>query len=117
MSTFAYAPFDSKGKLFRGDIEGTSWTQALRRGKEMGLFPASVRERARPLFRQKVKRRQASGRGSTAKVLPFGGRVAAAAIVVGLTTFVITRFKVALADVPGRSQLPAFTEFVLNSYE
>jgi type IV pilus assembly protein PilC len=232
MSTFAYTAFDSKGKLFRGDIEEKSWTQALRRVKEMGLFPASVKERARPLFRQKISgceaRRQTTasgpllgGRISAVRVTAFTRQLAtlidagiplirglrsmqeqeenrrlrtvigelikgieggstlsetlerhpkifsrlyvkmvvagetagmlegalrrladfmeramkvrsriksalvyptavlfvAATIVAGLTTFVIPRFKSALADVTGRTQLPAFTEFVLNSSE
>jgi type IV pilus assembly protein PilC len=233
MSTFAYTAFDSKGKLFRGDIEEKSWTQALRRVKEMGMFPASVKERAQPLFRKKVKGQEARARGVAAKGPLFGGRISAATItaftrqlatlidagiplirglrsmqeqeenrrlraiigelikgieggstlsetlerqpkvfsrlyvkmivagetagilegalgrladfmeramkvrsrikaalvyptavlfvaatiVVGLTTFVIPRFKAALADVTGHSQLPAFTEFVLNSSE
>ncbi len=54
MATFAYIAFDSKGKLSRGDIEEKSWTQALRRVKEMGLFPTSVKEKSRRAFSQKT---------------------------------------------------------------
>src|SRR5438093_55750 len=40
MSTYAYTAFGSKGKLLRGNIEEKTWTRALRRVKEMGLFLA-----------------------------------------------------------------------------
>src|SRR5262245_52406000 len=53
MSTFAYVAFDSKGKLFRGHIQEKSWTQALRRVKEMGLFPTSVKEQTQQVIRKK----------------------------------------------------------------
>ena len=55
MTTFAYIAFDSKGKLFRGNVQEKSWTQALRRVKEMGLFPTSVKERPRRAFGDKLK--------------------------------------------------------------
>src|SRR5688572_8162675 len=55
MITYAYTAFDAKGKLFRGSIEEKSWTQALRRVKEMGLFPASVKERPERALREKLK--------------------------------------------------------------
>jgi type II secretory pathway component PulF len=45
MSTFVYTAFDAKGKLFRGQVKEKSRTQALRRVKEMGLFPTSVKPR------------------------------------------------------------------------
>src|SRR5258705_12557030 len=80
MSTFAYTAFDSKGKLFRGDIDEKSWTQALRRVKEMGLFPASVKERVRPLFRQKVKGQEARTRENATKAPLFGGRISAVTV-------------------------------------
>lgn len=52
MTTFVYTAFDSKGKLFRGQVIEKTVTQALRRVKEMGLFPTSVKERRkqRPLL-------------------------------------------------------------------
>ena len=55
MTTFAYIAFDSKGKLFRGNVQEKSWTQALRRVKEMGLFPTSVKERPRRALGDKLK--------------------------------------------------------------
>src|SRR5947207_13072666 len=55
MTTFAYTAFDSKGKLFRGNVQEKSWTQALRRVKEMGLFPTSVKEKPRRTVREKSK--------------------------------------------------------------
>jgi len=48
MTTFAYIAFDSRGKSFRGSVQEKSWTQAIRRVKEMGLFPTSVKEKRRP---------------------------------------------------------------------
>src|SRR5580765_2992523 len=56
MATFAYIAFDSKGKLLRGDIQEKSWTQALRRVKEMGLFPTSVKEKSKKALVDKFNR-------------------------------------------------------------
>src|SRR5688572_15218695 len=53
MSTYAYTAYDSKGKLFTGNIEERTWTQALRRVREMGLFPAYVKERDERPLREK----------------------------------------------------------------
>src|SRR2546422_2460106 len=69
MSTFAYTAFDSKGKPFRGSIQEKSWTQALRRVREMGLFPTSVKEKppARTIAQKSkgaASRAHASGRAS-----------------------------------------------------
>src|SRR2546423_6186495 len=47
MNTFTYTAFDSRGKPFRGSVQEKTWTQALRRVKEMGLFPTSVKEKPR----------------------------------------------------------------------
>src|SRR5688500_6998604 len=55
MSTYAYTAYDSKGKLFTGNIEERTWTQALRRVREMGLFPACVKARDERPLREKFK--------------------------------------------------------------
>jgi len=55
MSTFVYTAFDSKGKLFRGQVKEKSWTQALRRVKEMGLFPTSVKPHEQRTWRQRLE--------------------------------------------------------------
>src|SRR5688572_18810708 len=55
MSTYAYTAYDSKGKLFTGNIEERTWTQALRRVREMGLFPACVKERDERPLREKFR--------------------------------------------------------------
>ena len=55
MSTFVYTAFDSKGKLFRGQVKEKSWTQALRRVKEMGLFPTSVKPREERSWRERLE--------------------------------------------------------------
>lgn len=52
MSTFVYTAFDAKGKEFSGQVKEKSWTQALRRVKEMGLFPTSVKERRERSWRE-----------------------------------------------------------------
>src|SRR5260221_5238139 len=54
MTIYAYTAFDSKGKLFRGSLQEKSWTQALRRVKEMGLFPTSVKEKPQRAAAEKV---------------------------------------------------------------
>jgi type IV pilus assembly protein PilC len=80
MTTFAYTAFDSRGKLFRGDIKERSWTQALRRVKEMGLFPTSVKERPRrrgeklKTGRRRAERIREGGRGGV-----FGGQISGGA--------------------------------------
>jgi type IV pilus assembly protein PilC len=82
MTTFAYTAFDSRGKLFRGDIKERSWTQALRRVKEMGLFPTSVKERPRRLLGGKIKtgRRPAEGVRHAGRSGVFGSRVSGGVI-------------------------------------
>ena len=55
MSTYAYTAYDSKGKLFTGNIEERTWTRALRRVREMGLFPACVKERDERPLREKFR--------------------------------------------------------------
>jgi type IV pilus assembly protein PilC len=55
MTTFLYTALDSKGKLFRGQVKEKSWTQALRRVKEMGLFPTSVKEHERRTWHQHLE--------------------------------------------------------------
>src|SRR5687768_2407111 len=55
MSTYAYTAYDSKGKVFTGNIEEQTWTRALRRVREMGLFPAYVKERDQRSLREKFK--------------------------------------------------------------
>src|SRR3954466_6090913 len=55
MSTFVYTAFDSKGKQFRGQVKEKSWTQALRRVKEMGLFPTSVKQHEQRSWRERLE--------------------------------------------------------------
>src|SRR5687767_13200987 len=55
MSTFVYTAFDAKWKLFRGQVKEKSWTQALRRVKEMGLFPTSVKQREQRPLRERLQ--------------------------------------------------------------
>ncbi len=72
MTTFVYTAFDSKGKLFQGNVQEKSWTQALRRVKEMGLFPTCVKEKPQRAFREVVtlklrRKRVAADRANTAR--------------------------------------------------
>lgn len=46
MNTFEYTAVDSKGKVFRGNIEEKSSIHAIQRVKEMGLYPTLVKEQA-----------------------------------------------------------------------
>lgn len=55
MSNYAYVALDSKGKMFRGSIAEKSWTSAIRRVKEMGLFPTSVKEESRRAIVERLK--------------------------------------------------------------
>ncbi len=55
MSTYAYVALDSKGKMFRGNITEKSWTSAIRRVKEMGLFPTSVKEETQRAIVERLK--------------------------------------------------------------
>src|SRR5205814_6716923 len=66
MTTFAYIAFDSKGKSFRGSVQEKSWTQAIRRVKEMGLFPNSVKEKPRRAPEEK-RASAASGPGAVGR--------------------------------------------------
>jgi type IV pilus assembly protein PilC len=82
MSNYAYTAFDAKGKLFRGNIEEKTWTRALRRVKEMGLFPASVKERPhRPLAEKLTFVRPRSRRRRTEAVPRRGSRISEKLIV------------------------------------
>jgi type IV pilus assembly protein PilC len=73
MITYAYTAFDAKGKLFRGNIEEKTWTQALRRVKEMGLFPASVKERPGALREKLIKVRSLGKAREQRARAPVGG--------------------------------------------
>jgi type IV pilus assembly protein PilC len=55
MSTYAYTALDAKGKVFEGNIQEKTWTRAIRRVKEMGLFPTSVKEQTRRAILERLK--------------------------------------------------------------
>ena len=74
MSTFAYTAFDAKGNPLQGDLQEKTWTQAIRRVKEMGLFPTSVKEKPRRAFAPKFKSAPARADAPTSNIrwsLPF----------------------------------------------
>jgi type IV pilus assembly protein PilC len=85
MSTYAYTAFDSKGKLFRGNIEEKTWTRALRRVKEMGLFPASVKERPQRPLAEKLAFVRSRSRSVRSKQVPLTGLHVAGKGVVAFT--------------------------------
>lgn len=92
MSTFVYTAFDSKGKLFRGQVKEKSWTQALRRVKEMGLFPTCVKPHERRTWRQRLGAVRPRARVRTVKAHP--GRLIASGSV---STEALTAFTRQLA--------------------
>lgn len=70
MNTFEYTAVDSKGKVFRGNIEEKSSIHAIQRVKEMGLYPTLVKEQAST---RKAIGKEGGHRSSLAK--PFFGSV------------------------------------------
>lgn len=74
MSTYAYTALDAKGKLFQGSIEEKTWTRAIRRVKEMGLFPTSVKEKTRRAILERLKpaKRRVAAEHSTRSPILFG---------------------------------------------
>src|SRR5215204_4636153 len=85
MSNYAYTAFDAKGKLFRGNIEEKTWTRALRRVKEMGLFPASVKERPQRPLVEKLTFVRPRSRSRRTEAVPRGGSRVSEKIIVAFT--------------------------------
>ncbi len=58
MSSFAYVAVDQAGAELRGTLDASDQSEALRRIKEMGLFPARVSAREKERQRRPVPRRK-----------------------------------------------------------
>lgn len=90
MSSYAYEAVDASGLKLQGSLDVTSQSEALRRIKEMGLFPTRVAERrSAPLSRPRSKPRK---RPASTTIPVLGGRVKPRAITV------FTRQLATLAD-------------------
>lgn len=94
MSSYAYEAVDASGLKIRGSLDVASQNDALKRIKEMGLFPTRVAERRRaPLSRLASKPKPCQSRASLSFTIPIlGGRVKPRAITV------FTRQLATLAD-------------------
>jgi type IV pilus assembly protein PilC len=94
MSNYAYEAVDATGLKLQGSLDVTSQSEALRRIKEMGLFPTRVAERRRaPLSRLASKPKPRQSLASLSFTIPIlGGRVKPRAITV------FTRQLATLAD-------------------
>ena len=80
MSNYAYEAVDASGLKMHGSLDVTSQSEALKRIKEMGLFPTSVAERqSAPLSRPRSKPRK---RPASLTIPVLGGRVKPRAITV-----------------------------------
>jgi len=77
MSNYAYEALDASGMKMRGSLEVASQNEALRRIKEMGLFPTRVAERRHsPSARPTGKTNARTGLTSVSFTIPvLGGRV------------------------------------------
>jgi type IV pilus assembly protein PilC len=83
MSNYAYVAIDPQGLEMRGTLEVADQSEALRRIKEMGLFPTKVVAKAgklRPLRRQ--TKTPGKGLNMTLTLPGFGPRVKAASLTV-----------------------------------
>jgi type IV pilus assembly protein PilC len=82
MSSYAYEAVDASGLKLQGSLDVTSQSEALRRIKEMGLFPTRVAERRRaPLSRLASKPKPRQSLASLSSTIPIlGGRVKPRAI-------------------------------------
>jgi len=84
MNTYAYEAVNAAGLSSRGIIEVANQSEAVRRIKEMGLFPTRVAERRRQRLRQALTRSPAPAPGKKFRFTLFEKRVKPAAIA-GLT--------------------------------
>src|ERR1700742_4098976 len=84
MSNYSYEAVDAGGLKVEGKLEVGNQNDAIRRVKEMGLFPVRIVEDRERRRKQKVLQpRPAAGRRDTAIKVPFfGGRVKPAALAI-----------------------------------
>ena len=82
MNTYAYEAVDAAGASSAGMLEVASQNEAVRRIKEMGLFPIRVAQRQQSRFQRVVAKSRSSGRSGSSSIALFGQRVKPAALTV-----------------------------------
>ncbi len=82
MSNYSYVAVDPRGLVTRGSLQVTDQSEALRRIKEMGLFPTKVTTSHQRLGRR-IERRASARRSTSQRFFPwFGARIKSAALAV-----------------------------------
>ena len=71
MNTYAYEAVDAGGASSAGVLEVASQSEAVRRIKEMGLFPIRVAQRQQSRFKRVVAQSRARGRSGSFSIALF----------------------------------------------
>lgn len=82
MNSYAYEAVNASGASSAGVLDVDSQSEAVRRIKEMGLFPIRVAERQHSRFKRAVTSTRARSRGRSRSIELFEPRVKSAAITV-----------------------------------
>jgi type IV pilus assembly protein PilC len=82
MNTYAYEAVNAAGLSSTGCLEVASQSEAVRRIKEMGLFPTRVRERRPSRIKHALTKPETTARGSRFQITLFEQRVKPAAVAV-----------------------------------
>src|SRR3954466_13532735 len=83
MSNYAYVAVDPQGIEMRGTLEVPDQSEALRRIKEMGLFPMKVRAAAnKSALKPKSPARETARKARTIRIPGLGGRVKPASLTI-----------------------------------
>ena len=82
MNTYAYEAVDAAGASTAGVLEVASQSEAVRRIKEMGLFPIRVAERQHSRLKRAIAKARSNSRGRGLSITLFEPRVKPVAIMV-----------------------------------
>lgn len=82
MNTYAYEAVDAAGASSAGVLEVASQSEAVRRIKEMGLFPLRVAQRQQSRFKRVMVKPRSGARSGSRSIMLFGERVKPAALTV-----------------------------------
>ncbi len=82
MNSYAYEAVDAAGASTAGVLEVASQSEAVRRIKEMGLFPIRVAERQHSRFKRALAKTRSKGRGRSLSITLLEPRVKTMAIMV-----------------------------------
>jgi type IV pilus assembly protein PilC len=82
MNSYAYEAVDAAGTSSAGLLEVATQSEAVRRIKEMGLFPLRVAPRQPSRFQRVMARPRSGGRSGRLSIVLFGQRVKPAALTV-----------------------------------